>query len=190
MDNKVGSQIKRALRVTGDYIISLVLFGVFSSIVLSIAKENIERGIYIFSIIIFLLMFSMIYSNMSNIAFKEKRPQYNINPSPYKGFFYGIIGTVPIFIIQLLYYLADIVIYIPKEFLTIKRRVLQAFTGPLYWLAKLISHEIWAYHVVLIVIPLIAGLGYLAGHYEFYIMKKLKIFNKFKNKDKNKRKNK
>jgi hypothetical protein len=87
MDNKVGSQIKRALRVTGDYFVSLVIFGIFSSIVFSIAKENIERGIYVFSIIIFLIMFSMIYSSMSGIAFKEKRPQYNINPSPYKGFF-------------------------------------------------------------------------------------------------------
>jgi hypothetical protein len=70
----------------------------------------------------------------------------------------------------------------------VKRRILQAFTGPLYWLAKLISYEIWAYHVVLLVIPVIAGLGYLAGHYEFYIMKKLKIFDKVKSKAKDKRK--
>jgi hypothetical protein len=188
MDNKVGSQIKRALRVTGDYFVSLVIFGIFSSIVFSIAKENIERGIYVFSIIIFLIMFSMIYSSMSGIAFKEKRPQYKINPSPYKGFLYGIIGVVPIFVVQLLYYLVDIVVYIPKELFMVKRRILQAFTGPLYWLAKLISYEIWAYHVVLLVIPVIAGLGYLAGHYEFYIMKKLKIFDKVKSKSKDKRK--
>ncbi len=188
MDNKVGSQIKRALRVTGDYFVSLVIFGIFSSIVFSIAKENIERGIYVFSIIIFLIMFSMIYSSMSGIAFKEKRPQYKINPSPYKGFLYGIIGVVPIFVVQLLYYLVDIVVYIPKELFMVKRRILQAFTGPLYWLAKLISYEIWAYHVVLLVIPVIAGLGYLAGHYEFYIMKKLKIFDKVKSKAKDKRK--
>ena len=188
MDNKVGSQIKRALRVTGDYFVSLVIFGIFSSIVFSIAKENIERGIYVFSIIIFLIMFSMIYSSMSGIAFKEKRPQYNINPSPYKGFLYCIIGVVPIFVVQLLYYLVDIVVYIPKELFMVKRRILQAFTGPLYWLAKLISYEIWAYHVVLLVIPVIAGLGYLAGHYEFYIMKKLKIFDKVKSKSKDKRK--
>jgi len=182
MDNKVSSQIKRALRVTGDYFISLILFGVFSSIVFSIAKENIERGIYIFSIIIFLILFSMVYTNMSSIAFKEKRPQYNINPSPYKGFFYGLVGTIPIFLIQLLYYLVDLVVFIPEDLLTLKRRVLQAFTGPFYWLAKMISNETWAYHAVLLIIPVIAGLGYLAGHYEFYIMKKLKIFNKLKSK--------
>lgn len=188
MDNKVSSQIKRALRITGDYFITLILFGVFSSIVFSIANDNIERGIYVFSIIIFLILFAMIYTNMSDIAFKEKRPQYNINPPPYKGFLYGIIGTVPIFVFQLLYYLADAVLYIPEELFTLKRRVLQAFTGPLYWLAKIISNEIWAYHAVLLVIPVIAGLGYLAGYYEFYIMKKLKVFNKIKNKNKSKRK--
>ncbi|NLG88263.1 MAG: hypothetical protein GX494_03460 [Clostridiaceae bacterium] len=188
MDNKISSQIKRALRVTGDYFVSLIIFAVFSSVVFGIAKENIEKGIYIFSIVIFLIMFSLIYTNMSDIAFREKRPQYNLNPPPYKGFLYGLIGTVPIFIIQLLYYFADVVLFIPKEYLTIKRRVLQAFTGPLYWLAKLISHDTWAYHVVLLVIPVIAGLGYLAGHYEFYITKKLKIFNKIKGKNEKKQK--
>ena len=177
MDNKVWSQIKRGLRITGDYIVALIIFGIFSSIVFSFFKENLETGITIFSVIIFLLMFSMMYTSMSDTASREKRPQYNINPPPYKGFLYGAIGTLPILLVQLIYYLVSV----PEEFLTMKRRVLQAFTAPLYWLAKLISHDEWAYHAVLLVIPVIAGLGYMAGFYDFFIMKKLGLFNKKKN---------
>lgn len=177
------SQLKRSLKVTGDYIVVLIIFGIFSSIVFSLFKENLETGITIFSIIVFLLMFSMIYTNMSDIAFREKRPQYNINPPPYKGFMYGAIGTIPILLVQLVYYLVSV----PEEFMILKRRILQAFTAPLYWLARLISHDEWAYHVVLLIIPVIAGLGYLAGYYEFYIFKKLKIFEKFKKRQNNKK---
>ena len=57
MDNKVGSQIKRALRVTGDYFVSLIIFAVFSSIVFGIAKENIEKGFMYFQSLFFLLCF-------------------------------------------------------------------------------------------------------------------------------------
>lgn len=183
MDNKVWSQIKRGLKVTGDYIVILIIFGIFSSIVFSLFKENLETGIIIFSVINFLLMFAMMYTSMRDTAVREKRPQYNINPPPYKGFMYGVIGILPVLLIQLVYYLVNV----PEEFLTLKRRILQAFTAPLYWLAKLISHDEWAYHAVLLVIPVIAGFGYLAGFYDFYIMKKLKIIDKFKKKQDNKK---
>lgn len=176
MDNSIWAQIKRGLKVTGDYFIALIIFGIFSSIVFSLAKENIEKGLYIFSIVIFIILIFMVYSNMSDLAFKEKRPQYKINPPQHKGFIYGAIGILPVFLMQLLFY----VVQVPEEWLTIKRRVLQALTSPLYWLAKSISGDAWAYHLVLLVIPLFAGLGYLAGHYEFYMIRKLKIFDKLK----------
>ncbi|UZQ85444.1 hypothetical protein ODU73_002587 [Thermoclostridium stercorarium] len=184
MDNKVWSQIKRALKITVDYFVALIIFGVFSSIVFSLFKENFETGITIFSVIVFLLMTAMMYSDMRDTAFREKRPQYNINPPPYKGFKYGFIAVLPILLIQLVYYLVNV----PAELTTFKRRMLQAFTAPLYWLAKLISHDEWSYHVVLLIIPVIAGLGYLAGFHNFYITKKLKIFEKLKKQPQNAKK--
>jgi small-conductance mechanosensitive channel len=176
MDNSVKSNIRRALKVTIDYFVNVVIFVIFLSVVINVAKNNLQTGVFIFSIIIFLIMFSMIYTNMSEIAFKEKRPQYGLHPSPYKGFLYGVIGLVPVFLLQLLNY----AIPYGEELLTLQFRVLQGITGPLYWIASLISDESWAYHLVLLVIPVAAGLGYLAGHREFYIMRKLKIFDKKK----------
>lgn len=182
MDNKISSQIKRGLKITTDYFITLIIFAIFLSIVLSISGDNYEKGIFIYSILIFLIMFSMIYNNMSDVAFREKRPQYGINPSPYKGFMYGFIGMLPILILQIPYYF----IHLEENFATLQRRLLQGLTGPLYWLASLISEEPWAYHLVLLMIPLIAGLGYLAGHHGFYITRKLKLDKLFtrKNQDK------
>lgn len=176
MDNTIKSQIRRGLKIATDYSITLVVFAIFLSIVFNVAKNNLQTGVFIFSILIFLILFSMIYTNMSDVAVKEKRPQYGIHPSPYKGFLYGFIGMLPILVLQLTYY----VIPYGEKLLTLQRRILQGITGPLYWLASLISEEAWAYHLVLLVIPVIAGLGYLAGHHEFYILRKLKIFNKKK----------
>ncbi len=185
MDNKVWSQIKRGLRITGDYLVTLFIFGIFSSIIFSIFKEdNVVTGITIFSFVVFFIMASMIYTNMGDTAFREKRPQYDINPSPYKGFIYGLIGIAPLFLIQLVYYLVNV----PEELLMLKRRILQSFTAPLYWFASIISHDEWAYHVALLLIPIVAGLGYLAGYHEFYIFKKLKIFEKFRKKQEERRK--
>jgi hypothetical protein len=185
LDNKVWSQIKRGLKIAGDYLVALFIFGIFSSIIFSIFKEDkLLTGITVFSFIIFLVMSSMMYTSMSDTAFREKRPQYDINPSPFKGFMYGFIGITPLFLVQLLYYLINV----PEEFLVLKRRILQAFSAPLYWLASIISHDEWAYHVVLLVIPIIAGLGYLSGYHEFYIIKKLKIFDKLRKKQEERRK--
>lgn len=180
MDNSIKTQIRRGLKITTDYCITLIIFVIFLSIVFNVAKNNLQTGVFLFSILIFLILFSMIYTNMSDVAFREKRPQYGLHPSPYKGFLYGLIGMVPVFILQLSYY------FIPysENLVTLQRRVLQGVSGPVYWLASLISEEAWAYHLVLLVIPVIAGLGYLAGHYEFYIMRKLKIFNKKKKNNK------
>ncbi len=175
MDNSIKSQILRGLKITTDYLTTLVMFAIFLAIVMNVFKNNLETGVFIFSIIIFLVFFSMTYTNMSEVAFKEKRPQYGIHPSPYKGFLYGVIGMLPILILQLVNY------FIPygDRLLTFERRVLQGLTSPLYWLASLISDQSWTYHLVLLVIPIIAGLGYLAGHHEFYIMRRLKILDKF-----------
>ncbi|NLN66272.1 MAG: hypothetical protein GX144_12875 [Clostridiaceae bacterium] len=181
MDNKVSSQIKRGLKITGDYFISLVIFAIFSSLVFTLAKNNIEKGIFIFSIIMFIVLFSMIYSGMSDVAFREKRPQYKINPPPYKGFLYGLIGALPVFILQLLYY----IVRVDELYLIAKRRALQFLTGPFYWLASLISKEVWSYHLVLLLIPVIAGLGYMAGYHDFYIMRRLKIFKNLTKRNKN-----
>ncbi|NMA67693.1 MAG: hypothetical protein GX957_15930 [Clostridiaceae bacterium] len=187
MDNKFTSQIKRGLKVTSSYLLSLVLFGVFLMPLISIFKENNESAIFTYSIIIFLLMFSSIYIEMSKIAFKEKRPQYNINPPPFKGLLYGFIGIIPLVLVEVIIFM----IKFPEDLLTLHKRIYQGFAGPLYWFAKVIGNEPVHYLVSFILVVIIAGLGYFAGHKNFYLIpflrEKLGINKRSKKANRNKK---
>ena len=99
MDNKLSSQIKRGLKITTNYLLAVIVFGVFLMPILTLFENSNETAVFVYSIIIFLLMTPTIYIEMSRLAFKEKRPQYNINPSPFKGVYYGFIGVIPLILV-------------------------------------------------------------------------------------------
>lgn len=178
MDNSLLSQIKRGFKVTINYFIALILFGVFLMPILSLAKGNAEGVMFYYSLVFFLLMFYFIYVEMRVMAFKEKRPQYNINPSPFKGLLYGAIGIVPLVAVELVF----ILIKFPEDLLTLKKRLYQGFAGPLYWFAKLIGNGPVHYLLSFAILVIIAFLGYYAGHRDFmlvnYIYNKLGIKRK------------
>ncbi len=166
MDNKIFSQIKRGLKIFIDYLLALILFTFFSMPVITAAKENTQNAVTYFSVAIFMILFLNIYVDMRNLAFKEKRPQYNINPSCYKGFLYGLIGIVPLFGIQLVL----IMIKLPEEFITLHRRLYQGFGGPLYWLSRMLGDQPAHYLISFAILIIIAGLGYFAGFRDFYLL--------------------
>lgn len=165
MDNSIISNIKRGLKVTSNYFISLVLFVIFTLPIITVAEENSPSVLAVFSFFVFLALFYMVYVEMRVIAFKEKRPQYNINPSPYKGLLYGLIGIIPLVVCQIIL----TVIKIPEQYVTLKRRLYQGFSGPLYWLANLLGNDSIHYVISFLVLIIIAGLGYYAGYKEFYL---------------------
>lgn len=178
MDNRLISQIKRALKITLDYVITLILFMVFFVPVISLAKDNLAGYMPYLSFVLFLVLFFTGYIDMRMMAFKEKRPQYNINPSPFKGFYYGGIAIIPIAVIQIMLMLMNV----PEGFSVLKRRLLQGFSGPLYWFAKLLGDNHFYYVVSLVLVVIIAGIGYYAGHKEFlfteFVKRKLGIKKK------------
>jgi hypothetical protein len=166
MDNKILSQIKRSLKVFADYVLALILFFLFTMPVISGVKDNPRNAITYLSIVIFIILFYNIYVDMRNIAFKEKRPQYNINPPFYKGFIYGLMGIIPLVAIQIIL----IMIKVPKEFETLHRRLYQGFGGPLYWISRLLGDQSVHYVISFTVLAFIAGAGYFAGFKDFYLL--------------------
>jgi len=184
MDNKLSSQIKRGLKITTNYLLAVIVFVVFLMPVLTIFENNNEPAIFVYSIIIFLLMVPTIYIEMSKLAFKEKRPQYNINPSPFKGFYYGFIGVVPLILILIVLFS----LRLPEDFSTLHKRLYQGFSGPLYWFAKSIGNKPVHYAISYVLLILMAGLGYYAGHKDFYLIafirNKLGKLRKSKNQNK------
>ncbi len=183
MDNRIISQLLRGLKVTTGYILTLILFLIFTLPIITIAKDGMENALTIFSFLIFLFLFYTVYVEMRVIALKEKRPQYNINPPAYKGIFYGIIGIIPLTLFQVIL----LMLKVPEDFLTFKRRLYQGFGGPLYWFSKFLGDEPIHYIISFILIIIIAGLGYFAGYKDFYFLNfirdKLGMKKKAKNKN-------
>lgn len=182
MDNSFLSQIKRGLKVTIDYLLILVLFFIFSSIALGFVKDEASGVMFVLSVIVFLILFYTVYVDMRIMAFKEKRPQYEINPSPFKGLLYGAIGSVPLVVIQVIIML----IKVPEEWATFQKRLYQSLGSPLYWLSRTFGNAPIHYLLSFVAVVLIAGIGYYAGYKEFYLVsfinKKLGIQKKVKKK--------
>ncbi len=170
MDNKFSSIIKRSLKVTASYITAFILICVFSASVFGLARENTPKAMPWLSFATFLILFYGVYTEMRSLGVKESRPQYNINPSKFKGLLYGTIGVIPILIVQLI----ALAIRIDEPFEILKRRIFQLVSGPLYWLARLLGNEIHHYFAALVSIIIMAFLGYFAGHKKFYLTTWLK----------------
>ncbi|MCX7772089.1 MAG: hypothetical protein N2376_03135, partial [Clostridia bacterium] len=128
-------------------------------------KDNTPAIMPYVSFAMFFLLFSSVYVEMRVLAFKEKRPQYGINPPPFKGLLYGFIGIVPLVLVQVLL----IVLAVPADYAVLKQRVLQGFTGPLYWFARLLGNAPVDYVLSLVWVVVFAGIGYFAGHKDFLI---------------------
>lgn len=170
MDNRILSQIKRSLKICTDYALALILFFLFTMPVISGAKGNAQNGMTYLSIGIFIILFYTVYVDMRNIAFKEKRPQYNITPPSYKGFLYGLMGIIPLVVIQIIL----ILIKVPTEYETLHRRLYQGFGGPLYWISRLLGDQPMHYVISFAGLAIIAGVGYFAGFKDFYLLSFIK----------------
>jgi hypothetical protein len=165
MDNGLLSLIKRGFKLTTSYLVILILLLVFVLPILYFARDSISLVMFVFSFLLFLILARSFYLEMVSIAAKEKNPQFNINPSPYKGLLYGIIGIIPLIIIQSII----ISIRVPEDFTILHRRIYQGFSGPLYWFANLMGNEPVLYILSFILLIPAAGLGYYAGYHEFSI---------------------
>lgn len=179
MDNRIISQLLRGLKVTADYITALILFLVFMMPVMTISQgSSLKNTMAAFSFLIFLFLFYLVYVDMRVIASREKRPQYNINPPPYKGVIYGIIGMIPLVLVQSVL----ITLKLSEDWQALIRRIYQGFAGPLYWLSRLLGDAPVQYLVSFSILVVIAGLGYYAGYKEFYLVRfireKLGVRNK------------
>lgn len=160
--------IKSALKVLGDYFVSLIIFVLFLYTFFVITKENYSKWIPLYSGVNFVLMVSLMYTDMKKLARKEKRPQYNLNPYPLKGFVLGIIGFLPVIILEIVY----IFLNFNSE---VKNRVaelaLKAILGPVYIFVRLAGGTTFGYVLASLVVPIVAMLGYMAGYYGFELRK-------------------
>ncbi len=163
--------IKQGARILGNYCISLVIFAIFIYPFMSITGENFNKWLPLYCVIIFLFATLIIFSDMKTIAIKEKRPQYDLNPYPLKGLVYGLISIIPLAVItaaSALFHFQDGIID------HLKHVAVNVLLGPMYFLIRLLKESPLGYAAALLLIPLIAMLGYLAGHYGVNITEKIR----------------
>ncbi len=158
--------IKGSLKVLTNYCTFMIIFAVFLSMLIGIARENFISWLPVYSGAIFFLMMLVLYSDMKSIAVKEKRPQYNLSPYPFKGFILGVLGFSPFILLQLIYPLINLDNPLAAR---IKHLALNTLLGPVYVFIRLVGDlgggAIAAYAIASLTIPVIAMFGYMAGFY-------------------------
>jgi len=120
--------------------------------------------LWFYSFMFFLLFTIVIYADYRELAQKEKRKYANEKPYPLKGFILGFLGFSPYIIALLVYPFIKLEGEVANR---IKELVLNTLLGILYWFYKLGNESPLAYWLAVLLVPLLAGLGYLAGYYGF-----------------------
>ena len=163
--------VKNGLKVLFGYCISLLVFGIFIYVFLSLAKDNTNMLLPFYSLLFFLLAFPIIYTDMKKLAEKEKKPQYDLRPYPLKGLIYGLIGFSPIIFLEIV---SAFIVFGDQVADRVKHLTVNTLMGPLYFIIRAASEQPIGYILASLAVPLIALLGYLAGYYDFSITKSLK----------------
>ena len=99
------------------------------------------------------------------MAFKEKRPQYNINPPPIKES-YGIIGMIPLVLFQSIL----LTLKLPED---LQVKALSRLCRTAVLVVKTFG-RCPVHYIAFAVLIVIAGLGYYAGFKEFYLVSFIK----------------
>ena len=163
--------IKNGAKILFDYTMVLIVFAIFIYPFMSITKDNFNEWLPLYCILMFLIAFFIIYLDMKELAIKEKRPQYELNPYPLKGLVYGLIGTIPI---ALLVAVASMIHLENSVADHIKHVAINTFLGPMYFIIRWLKEAPVGYVAAILLLPLLAMLGYLAGFYGIKIMSRLK----------------
>lgn len=158
--------IKSSSKVLFDYFVSLIVFVILIYVFLSITKDKFNQLLPFYCMFMFVIAFFIIYSDMKGLALKEKKPQYELKPYPLKGFIYGLIGFIPIILLEVL----SVVIQFKDQSANhLKHIFINILMGPPYFIIRYLGERPLGYILATLVIPIVAMLGYMAGYYGFKI---------------------
>jgi hypothetical protein len=162
--------IMKGLRVTYVYCMVLVIFAVFIYPFMGITGDYFGILLPYYCILMFILLFFFMYVDFRELARKEKKPAYNLSPYPLKGLVYGLIGIIPIEAVTAVFtYIRFEDPFVER----IKHLGINAFLGPLWFIIKWFNEAVPAYFGVILLVPVMSALGYLAGYYDINVREKI-----------------
>lgn len=162
--------VKGGLKVFGSYAIADLFFLVFLYTFIAISKDNFSNWLPYYSFVIFLFLFLLLYSDIKRLALKEIKPQYDLNPYPLKGLVYGLVGFLPIILLELVY---PLIVFNDPALNRIKELLLNSVMGPVFFILRLGNKSVLSYILASLAIPFITMLGYLAGFHNFELKKRI-----------------
>lgn len=160
--------MKTGGKILYDYAMSLIIFVVFLYPFIGLAGENLYTWLPLYCIIIFIFTFILIYSDMKALAIKEKKPQYELNPYPLKGLVYGLVGIIPVVIVAVV---LSLLRFDNVTMDRLRHLAINTLLGPMYFIIGWMKESLIGYAAAILVIPILAMLGYLAGYFGIHIMK-------------------
>ena len=163
--------IKNGAKILYNYVLTLIVFAIFIYVFISATGSSFGTYLPLYSFLLFLLAFFIIYSDTKRVGIKEKRPQYDLKPYPLKGFVYGLVGFIPVALLEIV----SVFLVFDAEYANnIKRVALNALMGPLFFIIKAFGKQPLGYVLATLAVPVVSMLGYLAGYYNFNIIKRIK----------------
>lgn len=162
--------IKGGAKLLYDYAAILIVFIVFLYPFIGITGDSFVTWVPLYSILLFVLLFLLIYNDMKKLATKEVKPQYELNPYPLKGLLYGLLSIIPISIIT---FVLSQLSFEDQIVDRLRELAIDGLLGPVYFIVAWMNKSIFSYILAILVIPVLAMLGYLAGYYGINIMSKV-----------------
>lgn len=174
--------IKISLKLLWNHVLFVILTIVFMPIFGWLIKK--DNGMLIFSYVVSILYFLMIYSDVWEIARKESKPYSEITPNVIRGLLFGIFASVVSIIMVLLYYLdkigiLDLSIQLGEEPFRIMNFIYRIWMPMFLGFFEAYGETFPAvFGLVVLVLPLASFLGYLAGMHQFSLQDKIvRAFN-------------
>lgn len=165
------NHIKGGLKVLGNYAAALLIYVILLYTFIAITGEKFSKWLPLYSFFMFILMVLMLYSDLWHLAAKEKRPQYELNHYPLKGLVLGLIGFLPIVIIELIAYFLN---FEEPAFNNLKNVILDHIVlGPLSFSISLFGKTAIAYIITSLIVPVLSMIAYMMGYYGIQIKKVL-----------------
>ncbi len=162
--------IKNGMKILADYSMALIVFLIFLYPFFGLTKDNVYVWLPLYSAVFFIFAFAVIYADMKDLAKKEKRPQYELKPYPLKGAVYGLVGMAPVAVLVLVGALLHFSSFTADR---IRHLIVNIILGPLYFVYRPLNESLTGYIISMLLLPLIAMLGYLAGFYGIEIFGKV-----------------
>jgi hypothetical protein len=163
--------IKCGSRILFNYVVTLVFFLLFIYPFMSITGDKFNNWIPAYCLLWFVFIAFLTYTDMNELAKKEKKPQYELDPRPWKGLVMGLIGFFPVALTVTVLSL----VHFDTEFAErLKHLVINGLLGPVYFVARIGKESVIGYIAAILLIPAIAALGYLMGYFGIDIFKRFR----------------